>query len=174
MAKQVASEWRHPVETAKAEIGKAVDTAKQFREQLKKLVDETGANETSTVYRTQGGKVPNASRNRILIDENGNVTINGDNMLYVTIDDISHQIYFYNKRGGVAQDAEIVSFEIPKSLAEEIKQNAVPQDLGKENPGKPQISDETKSTGAYGLPKEYIEKIQGQAIQGSGKISKLK
>jgi hypothetical protein len=49
MAKQVASEWRHPVETAKAEIGKAVDTAKQFREQLKKLMDGTGANEEVSI-----------------------------------------------------------------------------------------------------------------------------
>jgi hypothetical protein len=169
-ATQVASEWRHPVETAKAEIGKVVKTAKQFREQLKKLMDGVGAKETSTVYRTQGGKIPNASRHRILIDENGNITIIGDKMLYVTLDDIGHQVYFYNKRGGATKEVEIVSFKIPKSLAEEIKQSAVPQDLGKGNTGKPQISDETKSANAYGLPKEYIEKIQEQAIKGSGKI----
>lgn len=124
----------------------------------------------ATVYRTQGGEMPNASQHRILVDANGNIKIEGDNMLYVTIDDAAHQVYFYNKRGGSAKGAEIVSFKIPESLANEIRANGVAQDLGRVNPGKPQISDPTKSTGAYGLPKEYIQKLQDQAIGGTGKI----
>jgi hypothetical protein len=47
MGKQVVSEWKNPVETAKAEVGKVVETAKQFREQLKKLIDGKGAVEKS-------------------------------------------------------------------------------------------------------------------------------
>jgi hypothetical protein len=46
-AKQGAIEWRHPVETVKAEAGKVIETAKQFREQLKKLVDGKGAHENT-------------------------------------------------------------------------------------------------------------------------------
>ncbi len=91
-------------------------------------------------------------------------------MLYVTLDDKSHQIYFYEKRGGKDMGAKIVSFEIPESLAKEIRESAVAQDLGKAHPTKPQISDPTKSTGAFGLPKEYIKKIEEQAIKGSWKI----
>ncbi len=124
----------------------------------------------ATVYRTQGGKKPNASQHRIRIDKSGNVKINGDNMLYVTLDDKSHQIYFYEKRGGKDMDVKIVSFEIPESLAKEIRETAVPQDLGRVHPTKPQISDPTKSTGAFGLPLEYIKKIEEQAIKGSWKI----
>jgi hypothetical protein len=89
-------------------------------------------------------------------------------MLYVTIDDATHQVYFYGKRGS----AEIASFEIPESLAQEIRANGVPQKQGGAFPDKPQISDPTKSTGAYGLPKEYIQKLQDQAIKGTGKIEK--
>ena len=54
MARQVATEWRHPVETAKAEIGKVIDTAKQFREQLKKLMDGKGAHEKPQVLSKDG------------------------------------------------------------------------------------------------------------------------
>ena len=124
---------------------------------------------TATIYRTQGGELPNASRERIHIGEKGSVSIEGDDMLYVTINDKNHQVYFYEKRGGSDKGAYIASFKLPQSLVDEIRNNAVPQQLGKSFPDKPQISDPTKSTGAYGLPKNYIEKLKQQAIQGSGK-----
>ncbi len=126
----------------------------------------------STIYRTKGGKAPNASKHRIIVDKNGNITIKGEKMLYVTLDDLAHQIYFYEKRGGHTKGVEIVSFKIPNSLSKEIIQNSVPQKAGAKNPGSPQISDPTKSSGAYGLPSEYIKKIENQAIKGSGKVIK--
>jgi RHS repeat-associated protein len=121
------------------------------------------------VYRTQGGVLPNASQHRILFDKNRNITIEGDEMLYITINDKNHQVYFYEKRGGVDKGAYIVSFQIPASLLEEIKINAVPQKQAENFPGRPQISDPSKSGSAYGLPKEYIDKLRAQAIPGSGK-----
>ncbi|HEX8461577.1 MAG TPA: hypothetical protein VF623_09110, partial [Segetibacter sp.] len=90
-------------------------------------------------------------------------------MLYITLNDKSHQLYFYQKRGGAGKGAEIVSFEIPQSLANEIVSNGIPQAQAKFNPSKPQISDPTKSSSAFGLPKNYIDKIRQQAIKGSGK-----
>ncbi|UKB81155.1 peptidoglycan-binding domain-containing protein [Chryseobacterium sp. MEBOG07] len=131
-----------------------IDLNIESEEKLLMELEEKNA----TVYRTQGGKKPNASQHRIRLDKSGNVKINGDNMLYVTLDDKSHQVYFYEKRGGKDLDVKIVSFEIPESLAKEIRESAVAQDLGKVHPTKPQISDPTKSTGAFGLPKEYIKK----------------
>ena len=123
---------------------------------------------SATVYRTQGGAVPNASQERIIIGDNGKVDIEGDKMLYVTLDDKNHQIYFLEKRGGAQSGAYIASFEIPQSLADDIKNNAVPQEEGRLFPGLPQKVDPTKSNSAYGLPKEYIQKLRQQAIQGSG------
>jgi hypothetical protein len=51
VARQVASEWKNPVETAKAEIGKIVETAKQFREKLKGQKNGTGVHEISAQSR---------------------------------------------------------------------------------------------------------------------------
>ncbi|MBS1663436.1 MAG: hypothetical protein JST68_20505 [Bacteroidetes bacterium] len=123
-----------------------------------------------TVYRTQGGELPNASQDRVIIGENGTVQIEGNNMLYVSLDEEHHAIYFYNKRGGAGKGAYISSFEIPQSLADDIKANAVPDAQGRANPTKPQISDPSKGNNMYGLPKAYIQKLREQAIQGSGKI----
>ena len=177
-AKNVLNEWSNPKQTAvsefnklKEQLTKTVDAAKEFRNRLKSQKKGNGAHEkASIVYRTQGGELPNASQKRIIIDENGNIKIKGDKMLYVTLDDKAHQVYFYNKRGGAGKGAEVTSFEIPEALAKEIKSNAVPQYEGKTFPNKPQISDPSKSSGAFGLPEEYIKKIEAQAIKGSGKI----
>lgn len=51
----------------------------------------------------------------------GDISISGNNMLYVTINDKGHQLFFYGKRGGSGSGAYIVSFEIPQSLIEEIE-----------------------------------------------------
>ncbi len=88
-------------------------------------------------------------------------------MIYVTLNDKAHQVYFYQKRGGAEKGAEIVSFEIPQSLANAIINNAAPQAQGKAN--KPLISDPTKSSEAYRLPKVYIEKLRQPAIPGPSK-----
>jgi len=56
--------------------------------------------------------------------------------------------------------AEIVSFEIPESLAQDIRNNAFPQSQTKNYLNSPQISDPRQSTGAYGLHKEYIDKVR--------------
>ncbi|HEY4875430.1 MAG TPA: hypothetical protein VIH86_07645 [Puia sp.] len=135
----------------------------------KSTVNQTPEN-TSTVYRAQGGVFPNASLERVVINPNGKIQIDGDEMLHVTLDDSKHSVYFYEKRGGSQNGASIVSFEIPQSLAEEIKNNAVPQSQGKAFPDRPQIDDPTKSKSAFGLPKKYIEKLRDQAIKGSGKV----
>ncbi|SCC21843.1 hypothetical protein GA0116948_104265 [Chitinophaga costaii] len=94
-------------------------------------------------------------------------------MLYVTLNDKAHQVYFYQKRGGSEKGAQIASFKIPQSLADEIVANGVPQAQGKAKPGRPQISDPTRSNSAYGLPKTYIDKLRQQAISGTGKTETL-
>ena len=124
------------------------------------------------VYRTQGGEGSNASQNRVLVSRDGGISIKGNDMLFITLNDRDHQVYFYQKRGGSEAGAEIISFQIPEKLANEIIQNAVPQRQAKAYPNAPQISDPSKSTGAYGLPKAYIDKLRQQAIPGTSKVEK--
>ncbi len=57
-------------------------------------------------------------------------------MLYITINDKNQQVYFYQKRGGVDKGSYRVSFQIPASLMEEIKANAVPQKQMENFPGR--------------------------------------
>lgn len=47
---------------------------------------------------------------------------------------------------------------------------AVPQAKAKSNPNRPEIADPTKSNSAYGLPANYIEKLQQGAVKGTGKV----
>jgi RHS repeat-associated protein len=140
--------------------------------QIKQTQFATGSEEVSAVpiSRAQGGIGNNSSQQRVVIGSGGKVSIIGDDMLFVTIDDKAHSVYFYNKRGGSEGGAKIVSFTIPKSLAEEIKAQAVPQEVGKAHPNRPQQVDLTKSQSAYGLPKNYIEKLRAQLIQGTGTV----
>jgi hypothetical protein len=59
MAKQVVTEWRNPVETVKAEVGKTVEVARQFRNKLKAQKDGVGAHENRldiSKYRAEPGE----------------------------------------------------------------------------------------------------------------------
>jgi len=123
--------------------------------------------ETVTVTRVQ---TQHKLSQRILVDESGNISIVGKTKLYITIDDKNHVSYYYNKKGGSEGGATIVSFQVKKEVADEIKKMAIPQAKAKTNPDKPEIADPTKSKSAYGLPANYIEKLQKGAIAGTGKV----
>ncbi|MFF0478334.1 putative T7SS-secreted protein [Streptomyces sp. NPDC004284] len=128
---------------------------------------------TVTVYRKQ---TEHPLSQRVHVDENGNVTISGNNQLYVNMSgDIRHTIEFRGDNG------QIVSFEVPKSFVDDIRRNAVPQDqpdgLGftkqewkQVKKFYPEISDPTRGTDLYGLPGEVIDKMRKVIIPGSGKI----
>ncbi len=144
---------------------------------------------TSIVYRVQGGVLPNASRTRILPIGDGSISILGDKKLYITIDDAKYQIYYYNKRGGQAKGAEIITFKVPKKFLDEIKRTAVTQDQLSEykklvnNKSKydayrskhPEAADLTKSKSAYGLyGEEWFNKLKNNMIKGTFEIKKPK
>ncbi|WP_374983333.1 putative T7SS-secreted protein [Streptomyces fradiae] len=126
-----------------------------------------------TVYRKQ---TQHPLSQRVHVDEHGNVTITGDNQLYVNMSgDIRHTVEFRGEGG------QIVSFEVPKAFVDEIRQNAVPQkqpdDLGftkqewkQLKKFYPEISDPTMGPDLYGLPGEVIDKMRKVIIPGSGRI----
>ncbi|MEU3983947.1 putative T7SS-secreted protein [Streptomyces sp. NPDC026672] len=128
---------------------------------------------TVTVYRKQ---TQHPLSQRVHVDENGNVTVTGNNQLYVNMSgDIKHTIEFRGDGG------QIVSFEVPKGFVEDIRREAVPQ---KQPDGLgftkqewkqlkkyyPEISDPTMGPDLYGLPGDVIEKMRKVIIPGSGRI----
>ena len=129
---------------------------------------QTVANsETVTVTRVQ---TAHPLSQRISVNEAGDISIKGTTKLYVTIDDQNHVNYYYNKKGGSEGGASVVSFQVNKNVADEIRKVAVPQKRAKANPNLPEIADPTKSNSAFGLPANYIDKVEKGAVKGKGKV----
>lgn len=105
-----------------------------------------------TLYRVQGG----GSKIRFLVEAENKLSIAGSDMLFVNIGQEGRAIEFLAKRG---DDAVLLKFQVNKSFVNKIRKNAVPQNLGRRNPGKPQVVDPTKAPDQYGIPKEYFEEL---------------
>lgn len=105
-----------------------------------------------TLYRVQGG----GSKMRFIIEGSNKLSIAGEDMLFVNIGQEGRALEFLAKRG---DDAVLVKFNINKSFVDKIRKEAVPQNLGRQNPGKPQIVDPTKAIDQYGVPKQYFEEL---------------
>ncbi|MCY7338150.1 MAG: RHS repeat-associated core domain-containing protein, partial [Chamaesiphon sp.] len=134
----------------------------------------SAAEETSTIFRVQGGTPPYASRNHISFDSDGNPLIN-KTTLNISIGDLKHAEYFLGKRPG----ARIFSFEIPKWMDEFIQSEAIPQLNYNSNPANqnklaPKIVDETTPGRSYELPSIWAKWLEETAIKGSGKITDKK
>jgi RHS repeat-associated protein len=126
--------------------------------------------DTSTVFRVQGGTPPLASRHHIRIDADGNVKINKTTVC-ISIGDLEHAQYFLDKRPG----AEIFSFDIPKWMDEFIDGEAIEQFQYGSNPlnqdrQAPKIVDPTTPGRSYELPPIWAEWLEEVAVPESGKI----
>ncbi|EEX0089063.1 hypothetical protein HFW23_004461 [Salmonella enterica] len=124
---------------------------------------KTGA--TVTVYRVEG--TPNT---RVLISENGQVTITGDTTLYLNFGDKARAQEFLQKR--ISQNMEgatVKTFDVPKSVLDDLRKNAVSESEVKLYPNRPIIADPTKSPDQYGIRPDKIKDLQDKIIQGTGK-----
>ena len=108
---------------------------------------------------------------RISVDKSGDIHISGTTKIYVTIDDANHATYYYNKKGASEGGASITTFQVKKEVADEIRRMAVPQAKAKTYPDRPEQADISKSKSAYGLPANYIEKLQQGAVKGSATVT---
>ncbi len=129
--------------------------------------------ETSTVFRVQGGDPPLASRQHVVLDADGNPRINRTT-LNISIGDPEHAQYFLSQR---RPGAEITSFEIPKWMDDFIQGEAIPQANYRANPFNqsglaPKIVDPTTPGRSYELPPVWAEWLEETAIQGSGRVSR--
>jgi hypothetical protein len=111
---------------------------------------------TTKMFRVQGGVGNNSSKIRFDISKEGDLSIIGDDMLFVTFDDKTRALQFLAKRG---DEAYLMEVKVSKDIADRIKNEAVDQIDGKKFPGKPQKVDQTKTNNSYGIPKEYFDDI---------------
>ncbi|WP_261314218.1 hemagglutinin repeat-containing protein [Burkholderia latens] len=126
--------------------------------------------DTSTVYRVQGGEMPNASKTLITLDSNGNAIIQ-NGTLNISIGDSAHAEYFKTLR----PNSSVTSFEIPAWLDDFIQENAIPQYRYNSNPLNqgglaPKIVDPTTPGRSYELPSPWGQWLQENAVPGSGKV----
>jgi RHS repeat-associated protein len=113
------------------------------------------------MYRVQGSNLPNASKVRIR-DEGGKISIDGDDMLYVTFHDKNRAMEFMKKRGDGAQ---LFEASVKKEFYQRIRDEAVSQKVGKMFPGRPQQVDVTRTQNSYGIPKEYFNDLLNSIIK---------
>ncbi|MEL6984097.1 MAG: hypothetical protein AAFO29_16855, partial [Actinomycetota bacterium] len=104
---------------------------------------------------------------RIQIGPAGELQVTGDSMLFVTFDDLGRaKAYVANNRPG----ANIISFDIDPDFVDEVRAAAVQQSMAEDFPGAPQIADSTKTDHSFGLPSEWITRLQEAAIPDTGRI----
>ena len=107
-------------------------------------------------YRVQGGTGTKQSVERIIIKDDGTISIpDKSSTLYVSAYDKDHAIHFAKCREG----AVVVEFEVPKEVDDLIRENVIDQYHAKKNPRyqdgmAPLLVDSTTPGTSYGLPAE--------------------
>jgi len=149
--------------------GKALSDLLRARGGGGTVIETTASASPSRVYRVQGGTLPKASLTRIKIGEQGEMEVTGDEMLFVTFDDIGRaRAYVAINRPG----AEIISFEVDAVFVQQVRRAAVPQAQGRNYPDAPQIADPTKTSNSFGLPAKWIDLLIQAARSGTGHIER--
>lgn len=122
---------------------------------------------TVTVYRVEG-----APNTRLLIGDNGQVTVTGKTTLYLNFGDKIRALEFFEKRSIQNMDkATIKTFKVPNSVLDDLRKTAVKESVAQlpGNKGKPVIADPRKAKDQYGIRPEKLKELQDKIIQGTGK-----
>lgn len=113
------------------------------------------------------------------MDGQGNVAIvDTKKALYLNFGDPIRAQEFLSKRviQGM-QGATVKKFEVPQSVLEDLRKNAIRENKIKEidpNRTKPIIADPTKANNQYGLREQQIKELQSKIIQSSGHSTVVK
>lgn len=117
------------------------------------------------VFRVEGKE-----NTRLIIDKDGNVGIIGDGMIFLNFGRLARAIEFFKRRTGQnLTDPQMKSFEVPQSVLDALRREAVPENLAREFPEKPIVVDVTKAADQYGLREPQIKWLADEIIQGTGK-----
>jgi len=108
---------------------------------------------------------------RLLINEAGQVTTQGENMLFLNFGVESRAEDFLARRLAQGfEDSVIKSFRVQNSFLKELQSSAVLESEAAAFPGRPLLVDFAKAANQFGLRDAQIQSLQKAIIQGSGKI----
>ena len=128
-----------------------------------------GPGTEETVYRVQGGELPNASKERFVVDEGGGLSIQGDDMLHINLGQESRALEFLGRRG---ETAVLVQFEVSSEFATTLRTTSVPQRAGRSSPGAAQRVDETRAPDQFGIPASMFQHLLDSVVRGSVRTRK--
>ncbi|MGN6319753.1 NUDIX hydrolase [Trinickia sp.] len=128
---------------------------------------------TVTVSRVEG-----AQNRRMTIDDAGSVTFldTGENRaatVWLNFGPLERTQAYFEQKHGTMDDVVVHSFEVPRSVLDDIRRNAVHQRAAQEpgNEGKPVLGDWLASPDQFGVRWPDAVRLQGEAIRGTGKTT---
>ncbi len=126
---------------------------------------------TITVSRVEG-----AENKRISIDENGQLEFLGtkqgrQRMIWLNFGPLERSRSYFNRKREQMDDVELHVFEVPKSVLETIRLNAVHQSDAQldGNAEKPVMGDWLESPDQFGLRWEQVKELEEQIVPGSAR-----
>lgn len=117
------------------------------------------------MFRVQGGVLPNASKVRFVLDDPGKIAIQGDDMLFINVNQQARALEFLGKRG---EGASLVQFQIKPEFLDKLRKLAVDQRVGRQFPGRPQFVDPTRAADQFGIPSSMFDELLQNIIPGTG------
>ena len=126
--------------------------------------------DTVEYFRVQGGVPPKASRNRVHVDDSGDVSFT-HGTLNLSIGSREHAEYFQSLRPG----SRIASFRVPRWFDDLIQESAIPQFGYNRNPANqgglaPKIVDPNQPGLSLELPPIWSRWLNEVVVPGSGKV----
>ena len=119
-----------------------------------------------TVYRVEG--LPNT---RIIIGDGGQVSVQGDQMLFLNFDDQARAQQFLATRLEQGMPGvQMKSFQVPQSFLTDLQEAAVPESMARQFPNSPLLVDPTMAPNQFGLRADQIQALQNAIVQGTGKV----
>lgn len=126
---------------------------------------ESGVPDTVRVFR-----VESPANARLDISPAGDVTVKGDNMLFLNFGDEARAHQFLDQRLAQGhQDTVIKSFDVPRGYAESVSARALPESMARQPDATIIHVDTTKTPSSYGLRSSEFPELQRSIIPGSGR-----
>lgn len=118
-----------------------------------------------TVYRVEG-----FANQRLSISESGNVSIQGNGMLFLNFGDTARaQSYLQTKIADGLNGAQIKSFQVNRSFLDQLRRSAVPESQKVLYPNSPLRVDINQAPNQFGLRRPSFSDLQRNILPGSGR-----